>query len=145
VGRNGNKKICAWTCAQDITYTESADHSEATITITFPQNDTHYIILKEIKPFTGINIYGIAFHTDPRFESYNSSGYVYNEQTRTLFLKSRHKDNREVIKLFFNRPVSARPAAAETSAPAEQKPAAPAQSPQPPAQENADSQQADDE
>ncbi len=152
VGRTGNKKIWAWTCAQDITYTESADHSEATITITFPQNDTHYIILKEIKPFTGINIYGIAFHTDPRFESYNSSGYVYNEQTRTLFLKSRHKDNREVIKLFFSRPVSARPAAAETSAPAEQKPAAPAQSPQPPAQspqppaqENTDSQKAVDE
>ena len=106
IGRSGNKKVWAWTCAEDITYVESADHREATITITFPQNETHYVILKEIKPFTNINIYGIAFHTDPRFESYNSSGYVYNEQTRTLFLKSRHKADKEVIRLTFGSPAS---------------------------------------
>ncbi len=131
IGRNGNKKIWAWTCAENITYVESADHSAATITITFPQNDTHYLILKEIKPFTGINIYGIAFHTDPRFESYNSSGYVYNEQTRTLFLKSRHKDNKEVIRLTFSRPTaqtsSASPRPASTTASAPAAPAAPSQ------------------
>lgn len=103
LGRQGDTTIWAWTCAQDISYKEEPDHSSATITIEFPQTDTHYIIVQGVKPFSAIDIYGISFHTDPRFENYNSSGYVYNEQTETLFLKSRHKDNKEVIKLYFTR------------------------------------------
>ena len=43
----------------------------------------------------------MAFRTDPRFETYNSSGYVYKKSTNTLLLKSRHKAAFEVIRLVY--------------------------------------------
>lgn len=103
LGKYGNSHVWAWTAARSITYEENATGRLGTITIDFPQNDTHYLILKGIRPFDTIEIYGLSFHTDPRFENYNSSGYVYNEQTQTLFLKSRHKSEKEVIHLAYKR------------------------------------------
>lgn len=130
--------VWAWTCASNITYEETPDGMEATIVVSFKQGDTHYIILNGIKPFSGIEIYGLSFHTDPRFETYNSSGYVYNEKTRTLFLKSRHKVSNEKIRLYFRKPAAETPAAAKPavseekpSAPATETAAAPAPAPEP--------------
>lgn len=94
--------VWAWTCASNITYSENSSGTEAEITVSFKQGDTHYIIINGIKPFREIEIYGISFHTDPRFETYNSSGYVYNQQTHTLLLKSRHKSADEKIHLYFS-------------------------------------------
>ena len=48
-----------------------------------------------------IDIYGIQFRTDPRFEAYNSSGYTYNAETQTMFLKSLHEVQREEVKLYY--------------------------------------------
>lgn len=99
---NNIEPVWAWTCASNITYTENASGTEAEITVSFRQDDTHYIIINGIKPFSEIEIYGISFHTDPRFETYNSSGYVYNQESHTLLLKSRHKSNDEKIHLYFS-------------------------------------------
>ena len=43
----------------------------------------------------------MAFRTDPRFETYNSSGYVYKKTTETLLLKSRHKTQYEKVRLVY--------------------------------------------
>ena len=51
----------------------------------------------------------MSFRTDPRFETYNSSGYVYKKSTETLLLKSRHKSQLEKIRLVYR---VAKPAAA---------------------------------
>ena len=122
LGTYGTNHVWAWTAAKAIAYEETANGTNATLTIEFPQNDTHYLIVKGIRPFNTIEIYGLSFHTDPRFESYNSSGYVYNEQTQTLFLKSRHKAEKEIIRLAFKRPRtqarSTPTAASTTTAPA---------------------------
>ncbi len=131
-GKSGTETVWAWTCAPEIRYTENDDGSETDIFVDFGLGDSHYIILKGIKPFSDIKIYGIPFHTDQRFETYNSSGYVYNENTHTLYLKSRHKSEQEVIHLTFRRKeaepaqpaVQPSPAPAETPAPSQQ--AAPA-------------------
>ena len=53
--------------------------------------------------------YDMSFRTDPRFETYNSSGYVYKKNTETLLLKSRHKSQLEKIRLVYR---VAKPAAA---------------------------------
>ena len=45
------------------------------------------------------------FRTDPRFEIYNSSGYVYQNANKSLLIKSRHKSKTELIRLFCD-PVS---------------------------------------
>ena len=100
--KNSNETVWAWTCASNITYEENENSSEALITVSFKQGDSHYITINGIKPFVGIEIYGLSFHTDPRFETYNSSGYIYNEKTHTLFLKSRHKVSNEKIRLYFS-------------------------------------------
>ena len=96
---DGNK-IWAWTCARSIKYEGNSD--EATFTIDFPEGDTHYVILKGIPQFNTIYIYDMAFRTDPRFETYNSSGYVYKKSSETLLLKSRHKSQLEKVRLVYH-------------------------------------------
>ena len=90
----------AWTSAKAISTTTDA---EGTITIqtSFPAGYTHYMIINNVEPFKSIEIYDMLFRTDPRFESYNSSGYVYDAETKTLFLKYRHKTYTEKVRLFY--------------------------------------------
>lgn len=85
----------AWTCAKSIT--SSKEDGIMSINIDFPENYTHYVILKGIPQFSTIYIYNMAFRTDPRFETYNSSGYVYKQNSQTLLLKSRHKSKLETV------------------------------------------------
>ena len=94
-----NGIIWAWTCAKSI-YCKR-DSEEINLTIDFPEGDTHYLIIKGIPQFNTIYIYDMAFRTDPRFETYNSSGYVYKKNTETLLLKSRHKKQMESIRLVY--------------------------------------------
>lgn len=119
IADSGDNKVWAWTCAKSIALDKDSD--ESTFTVDFPEGDTHYIIIKGVNPFNSIYIYDMAFRTDPRFETYNSSGYVYKKSTSTLLLKSRHKSGMETVRLV-HRQSSAAPA---ISAPAETaKPAA---------------------
>ena len=48
-----------------------------------------------------IYIYDLAFRSDYRFETYNSSGYIYQNNSKTLLLKSRHKSNVENVRLVY--------------------------------------------
>ncbi len=124
VDTGNREKIWAWTCASGITYSrEGAD--SMSLTVDFPQNATHYVIFKGIPKFSTIYIYDMQFRTDPRFETYNSSGYVYRNDRETLLLKSRHKSRLENIRFDFKeeaprqapaaRARPAAPATAETS------------------------------
>jgi hypothetical protein len=90
------------------------------ITASFPQGDTHYMVIKGIKPFGRIQIYGMDFRTDPRFETYNSSGYRYEAETETLFLKMRHKAEYEDVVIWFTPPAGP----GGNAAPAEDAPSA---------------------
>ena len=91
--------IWAWTAAQSMTMaTDSAKTS--TISLDFPQGDSHYVIINGVESFKSIEIYELSFRTDHRFETYNSSGYVYDSKTKTLFLKYRHKSGTEIVKLY---------------------------------------------
>ena len=104
VNKENGTTTWAWTVAQSISYSKD---EEGTITLAtkFPQGATHYMILNNIEPFKSIEIYGMKFRTDPRFETYNSSGYVYNARTKTLFLKYRHKSETEIVKLIYKEEV----------------------------------------
>ncbi|MCM1321680.1 MAG: hypothetical protein NC041_07400 [Bacteroides sp.] len=91
--------VRAWTIAQSV----SMQHSGGNIVISaeFPVDGTHYMILNGIEPFSAIEIYNTRFRSDPRFESYNSSGYVYDRNSKTLFLKYRHKSRTEIVRLIY--------------------------------------------
>ena len=112
----GSGIIWAWTCAKSIECVRNSQ--ESTFTIDFPEGDTHYVILKGIAQFNSIYIYDMAFRTDPRFETYNSSGYVYKKNSETLLLKSRHKKQLETVKLVYREPEPAPAPVVETPAPA---------------------------
>lgn len=95
--------IWAWTSARDINVLKN-DAKIFSFRISAKAGDTHYMIIRGIRPFYRIQIHEIDFRTDPRFEMYNSSGYVYDERTRTLLLKMKHKKDDEDIVLFLGRP-----------------------------------------
>lgn len=97
INNQGNSIIWAWTCAKSISYTKTSA-STVEYKVDFPENLTHYIIFKGIQKFDTIYLYNMAFRTDPRFETYNSSGYVYQKDTETLLLKSRHKTQFETVR-----------------------------------------------
>ena len=110
----GKDAMWAWTCANDIQYSKDSEGA-LTISIDFPLEYTHYVIIKGIPAFEQIFIYDMAFRTDPRFETYNSSGYVYKSDSQTLLLKSRHKSQIEDIKMSYTPvPKAAAPKPAET-------------------------------
>ncbi|UTC62054.1 hypothetical protein E4O05_11115 [Treponema sp. OMZ 787] len=101
--------IWAWTSAQEINVLKN-DAKIFSFRISSKTGNTHYLIIRGIRPFYRIQIHGLDFRTDPRFEIYNSSGYVYDERTRTLLLKMKHKKDDEDIVLFLGRPPEPAPA-----------------------------------
>lgn len=91
--------IWAWTCSPSVTY--SVQNNIATISVNFPKGESNYLIINGIIGFSEIEIYGLSFHSDPRFESYNSSGFIYRDTKNALLLKSRHKSETELIRLTY--------------------------------------------
>ena len=103
LGYYGSECVWAWTSASSIRYALMPG-GVVNINIDFPLTYSHYILMKGVPTFhANIEIQGLRFRTDPRFESYNSSGYVYNEITKTFYLKSRHKSQVELVRLFCDR------------------------------------------
>lgn len=92
--------IWAWTSALEIKGSKPSEN-QINISIRFPVGESHYLVIRGIKPFTRIQLYGMDYRTDSRFETYNSSGYVYNSATQTLYLKMRHKSETETVRLFY--------------------------------------------
>lgn len=103
INNDSNNLLWAWTCARAISYDKESD-DVLDLTIDFPEGYTHYVIMKGLPQFSTIYIYDMAFRTDPRFETYNSSGYVYKQKSKTLLLKSRHKTRKESIRFDFKEP-----------------------------------------
>lgn len=106
IQNDDGKFMWAWTSAKDITYEKDAETGSITLSIDFPEGLTHYVIFKGIPQFTSIYIYNMSFRTDPRFETYNSSGYVYKNDNGTLLLKSRHKSRIETVKLEYDEEIA---------------------------------------
>lgn len=95
--------VWAWTIAQSMSYSVDTANT-ITIGASFPQGETHYMIVNGINPFTSIEIYNMTFRTDPRFETYNSSGYVYEPSSDTLLLKYQQRSATEYVRLYHTPP-----------------------------------------
>jgi hypothetical protein len=92
--------VWAWTAAASVSYQLDAAQN-VTLTLDYPAGETHHLIVGGIPAFRDIEIYGISYRTDPRFETYNSSGFVYDGAAQTLLLKSRHRSQAESIRLLY--------------------------------------------
>jgi len=144
----GPQGLWAWTAAQAVNAAQKNDVMD--ITVSFPAGETHYMLIRGIRPFARLQLYGMDFRSDAQFERYDSSGWVYYSQDQILVLKMRHRTAEERVRIIFREeagPASAPPAAPATPAPApapaartEPAPAArtePAPAPQPPAPQSA--------
>ncbi len=100
--------IWAWTTANKIDITENTARMFS-FKVSFKKGQSHYLIIRGIRPFYRIKIYGLNYKSDPRFENYNSSGYIYDSRTRTLLLKLQHQQESEEITLFLGRPPRPKP------------------------------------
>lgn len=95
----GLSGLWAWTAAGSVA--ASYDGSVLDISAQFFEGETHYMMIKGIKPFMKIQLYNIDFRTDPRFERYDSSGWAYSESEQTLLIKMKHREKEEHIRVFY--------------------------------------------
>jgi len=71
------------------------------ISVSFPVNTAHYLIISGVRPFVKIQMHGTDWRTDSQFERYDSSGWVYYQQEQILVLKVRHRTTVENIGIFY--------------------------------------------
>ncbi len=96
----GTSNVWAWTIAKSAGYSRD-ENQTIELDIEFPIGLSHYLFVGGITPFRRVQIYNMNFRTDPQFEIYNSSGYVYRSATKTLLLKQRHREQHEIVRLFY--------------------------------------------
>ena len=95
----GGSVFWTWTAASSVTVVQTESSIE--ISVSFPVGETHYMLVRGVKPFRKIQLYGIDFRTDPRFERYDSSGWAYSASEQTLLLKMKHKSATERVGIFY--------------------------------------------
>jgi hypothetical protein len=99
----GTNGIWAWTTSTSVNVTQSDNQMD--ISVRFPVGETHYVMLRNVRPFALLQIYEMNWRRAFDFESYyNSSGWYYFEQERILVIKLSHRSNVENVKIYFTAP-----------------------------------------
>jgi hypothetical protein len=91
--------LWTWTAARQVS--ASMQDAILDISVTFPAGETHYMLIRGVRPFVKIQLYNMDFRTDPQFERYDSSGWSYNAQEQTLLLKMKHRTTVEHVRIFY--------------------------------------------
>jgi len=89
----------AWTVSPSVR--ASYADSNLNITFSFPVNMTHYVIMRGIKPFVRLQIYGSDWKSEAQFERSDSSGWVYYQDEQILILKLRHRSAVENVRIIY--------------------------------------------
>jgi len=96
----GTTGIWAYTVSPSVRVVQN--EREMDIAIRFPVGETHYVMIRNVRPFALLQIYDMNWRMASDFESYyDSSGWFYFGSERTLVIKIRHRSNVEHIKVFF--------------------------------------------
>jgi hypothetical protein len=69
--------------------------------VSFPVGWTHHLLIRGVDRFSKIQLRDIDYRSDPRFEEYNSPGWVYSVSERTLLLKMVQRSEEEHIRIFY--------------------------------------------
>jgi hypothetical protein len=91
--------LWAWTASPSVSF--ARDDTSLTVSVSFPMNETHYMMIRGVRPFTKIQLYNMNWPSDSQFERYDSSGWVYSSQDQVLVLKMKHRVTVEQIKIFY--------------------------------------------
>jgi hypothetical protein len=96
----GTNDIWAWTAASSVNIVR--DERQMDISIQFPVGETHYIMLRNVRPFPLLQMHDQNWRRATDFESYyDSSGWYYFDDEQILILKIRHRVNVERIRIFY--------------------------------------------
>lgn len=90
-----------WTWTVSSSVRASYTDGNLNISVNFPVNQTHYMIIYGVRQFLRIQIHGIDFRTDSQFEQYDSSGWMYYPQDQILILKLKHRVTVENVRVFY--------------------------------------------
>jgi hypothetical protein len=96
---SGVNGIWAWTAASALSAAQ--ENQVLDIAVSFPPGETHYMMIRGLSPFSKIQLYNMDYRTDPEFERYDSSGWVYSAQHQILILKMKHRAAVEHIRIFY--------------------------------------------
>jgi hypothetical protein len=93
--------VWTWTAASAVTASFDQETNMLDISAAFSRGETHYMFIRGIRPFVQLRLYHIPFRTDPRFESYDSSGWAYSPSEQTLMVKMKHQLPTEHIQIYY--------------------------------------------
>jgi hypothetical protein len=93
--------IWTWTAASAVTAAFNGENNMLDISVSFPRGQTHYMLIRGIRPFVQLRLYDIPYRTDPRYESYDSSGWAYSPTEQTLMVKMKHQIPVEHIQIYY--------------------------------------------
>lgn len=96
---SGVSGLWAWTAASAVNAAQ--ENNVLDIAASFPTGETHYMMIRGVRPFSKIQIYNMDYPTDWQFERYDSSGWVYSAQDQILTVKLKHRGPVEHIKIFY--------------------------------------------
>ena len=104
----------AWTVSPNIRATD-AGGGNINLSVAFPTGSSHHIIIRGVRPFLRIQIHGMDWRSDPQFEIYDSSGWIYYPDNQVLVLKLRHRSSMEYVRLIYRETAPPPPAEAAES------------------------------
>ena len=74
----------------------------------FPKGQIHHFVVKGVEPFDQLFLHNIRWKSDPRFQRY-SDGWVYDAVSKTLYMKIKHRNTREKVRILFAPPAPVEP------------------------------------
>jgi len=90
--------ISVWTVANTVSL--NSDNFISKFEFTYPRASVHHLVIKGVEPFKRLQMNGIKWNSDTRFQYY-SSGWVYKKEEKTLYIKLTQNHIREKIVLFY--------------------------------------------
>ena len=94
--------IWTWTASEVVNVVQQNDILD--IQVSFTPGESHYMIIRGIRPFVRIQIHNMDWRSDPGFERFDSSGWRYIPQEQTLLVKMRHRTSLENLRIIFWEP-----------------------------------------
>jgi hypothetical protein len=71
------------------------------ISVNFPAGETHFLLIRNVRPFIKLQLWGLDYPSDPQFERYDFPGWAYSAQDQTLLVKMKHRGATEHIMIFY--------------------------------------------
>jgi len=90
-----------WTWAAASSINSTTEEGRLDIFVNFPAGETHYLIVRGIRPFNFIQFNGTTISQDLQFERYEFSGWSYSVSEQTLLIKLRQRLPAERISIVY--------------------------------------------